>query len=158
MSRFAEVIVIAQEAEEVMRPLTLPDRERAWHECFQPITQRQFEGSEHGSESCFMWVAQFQRLTWLGLLPHLESLRWPRPHSVQVLIHDEEDDCFGLWMIYDDRLTEVPLPRTTRSPFPGESVTGLLLRSDARAELTIAACAVIAAGHRAIGQSGRITA
>ncbi|MFI9106552.1 hypothetical protein ACIGXA_39255 [Streptomyces fildesensis] len=33
---------------------------------------------------------------------------------MQVLIHDEEDDCFGLWMIHDGALVEVPLPRTQR--------------------------------------------
>jgi hypothetical protein len=49
-----------------------------------------------------------------GLLKHLESLPWPRPESVQVLLHDEEDDCFGLWMIHDGRLVEIPLPRTQR--------------------------------------------
>ncbi|MFJ8580919.1 hypothetical protein [Micromonospora sp. NPDC093277] len=32
-----------------------------------------------------------------------------------MLIHDEEeDDCFGLWMLYDGRFVEVPLPRTER--------------------------------------------
>ncbi|MFJ4654793.1 hypothetical protein ACIP5Y_26265 [Nocardia sp. NPDC088792] len=25
-------------------------------------------------------------------------------------IHDEEDSCFGLWMTYDGKLTEVPMP------------------------------------------------
>jgi hypothetical protein len=49
-----------------------------------------------------------------GLLACLESLPWPRPGSVQVLIHDEEDDCFGLWMIHDGKLEEVALPRTQR--------------------------------------------
>ncbi|MCQ6553621.1 hypothetical protein NPS70_10485 [Streptomyces sp. C10-9-1] len=34
---------------------------------------------------------------------------------MQVLIHDEEDDCFGLWMIHDGELVETPLPRTRRA-------------------------------------------
>ena len=49
-----------------------------------------------------------------GLLACLESLPWPRPESVQVLIHDEEDDCSGLWMIHNGKLEEVALPRTQR--------------------------------------------
>jgi hypothetical protein len=49
-----------------------------------------------------------------GLLAHLGSLPWPRPESVQAFIHDEEDDCFGPWMIHDGKLTEVALPRTRR--------------------------------------------
>ncbi|MFD8087038.1 hypothetical protein ACFV4F_35710 [Kitasatospora sp. NPDC059722] len=40
----------------------------------------------------------------------MESLPWKAPESVQVLIRDEEDDCFGLWMIRDGRLTEIPVP------------------------------------------------
>ncbi|TDT97313.1 hypothetical protein EDD99_5432 [Streptomyces sp. 846.5] len=40
------------------------------------------------------WVAEFERRSrWSGLLEHLESLPWPDPGSVQVLFHDEEDDC-----------------------------------------------------------------
>ncbi|MFB8277935.1 hypothetical protein [Nocardia colli] len=74
-------------------------------------------------------MIQFSRNTW-GLLSYLEALAWPHPSSVQVLIRDEEDDCFELWMIYDGKLTEVPLPRTQRDQYPGSSVTGVLLRED----------------------------
>ncbi|WP_226599459.1 hypothetical protein [Streptomyces violascens] len=77
-----------------------------------------------------MWVVQFIRLNWGGLLTHLESLPWPAPGSVQVLVRDEEDSCFGLWMIYDGKLAEVPLPHTKREPFEGNSVTGVLSRTD----------------------------
>ncbi|CAO0825927.1 hypothetical protein SMICM17S_05953 [Streptomyces microflavus] len=72
-----------------------------------------------------VWVVQFIRHNWRGLLSHLESLAWPEPSSVQVLVRDEDDDCFGLWMIYDGKLVEVPLPRTEREPFSA-SVTGVL--------------------------------
>ncbi|MFJ9523447.1 hypothetical protein ACIRPK_35070 [Kitasatospora sp. NPDC101801] len=39
---------------------------------------------------------------------------------MQVLIHDEEDDCFGLWMMRDGVLTEVSLPghRRLHPPAP----------------------------------------
>lgn len=120
MSRFAEVIVIAQDAEAVMEPLTRPDPDREWHQCFVPIGGSMFDG----------WAVEFMRLNWHGLLAHLESLPWPVPHSVQVLVHDEEDHCFGLWMMYDGRLVEVTLPRTRRDPWPAESVTGVLTRTD----------------------------
>ena len=129
MSRFAEVIVIAKDAEHVMEPLTRPDPDREWHQCFTRVDEDSFSGSV-GSKSCFNWVIQFYRLNWHGLLDHLQSLPWPCPHSVQVLVRDEEDDCFGLWMLYDGRLNEVPLPRTERREFPGNSITGVLQRTD----------------------------
>lgn len=130
MSRFAEVIVIAREAEEIMEPLTQPDDNREWYQCFKPVCEGDFNRPNIGySGSCFMWIIQFERMNWRGLLSHLQSLRWPDPYSVQVLVHDEEDDCFGLWMIYDGKLVEVPLPRTVRTPYVN-SVTGVLTRSD----------------------------
>ncbi len=131
VSRFAEVIVIARDAEEIMEPLTRPDANREWHQCFKPVYGRYFGApSLSDSTACFMWIIEFWRMNWQGLLSHLESLSWPDPTSVQVLIHDEEDDCFGLWMIYDGKLAEVPLPRTVRTPFTEWSVTGVLTRSD----------------------------
>ncbi|TXS54173.1 hypothetical protein [Streptomyces sp. t39] len=130
MSRYAEVIVLARNAESVMEPLTRPDPDRAWHQCFTRVDDSVFDGNGSGSAECYAWVIQFIRHNWRGLLPRLESLPWPDPHSVQVLVRDEEDDCFGLWMLYDGRLTEVPLPRTTRIHDPGISVTGTLSRTD----------------------------
>jgi hypothetical protein len=132
MSRFAEVIVLARDAEAVMEPLTRPDDNREWHQCFTRVDDGVFSGVGPGSAECYMWVIQFYRHNWRNLLSHLESLPWRDPHSVQVLVHDEEDACFGLWMIYDGRLTEVPLPRTERKSFPEASVTGVLSRTDRR--------------------------
>ncbi|POX55234.1 hypothetical protein C3489_11840 [Streptomyces sp. Ru71] len=131
MSRYAEVMVLARDAEEVMEPLTRPDENREWHQCFTRVEDRVFAGRSGGSHECYAWVIQFIRHNWHGLLGHLESLPWPDPHSVQVLVRDEEDDCFGLWMIYDGKLIEVPLPRTRREPFSA-SVTGVLSRTDRR--------------------------
>ncbi|MFD8749763.1 hypothetical protein ACFV0O_02060 [Kitasatospora sp. NPDC059577] len=100
MSRIAQVIVLAPYADEVMEPLTRPDDARSWQGCFEPLGL--FAGG---------WVIEFHRMRpRSGLLRHLESLAWPHPASVQVLIHDEEDDCFGLWMMREGVLTEVPLP------------------------------------------------
>ncbi len=130
MSRFAEVIVVARDAEEVMEPLTRPDADREWHQCFTRVDDSVFAGTGTGSAECYLWVIQFTRHNWRGLLAHLEALPWPDPRSVQVLVHDEEDDCFGLWMIYDGRLTEVPLPHTVRRLHPDVSVTGTLSRTD----------------------------
>lgn len=130
MSRFADVIVLARDAEEVMEPLTRSDPEREWYQCFTRVDDSVFSGANDGSEECYAWVIQFFRLNWRGLLTYLESLPWPDPRSVQVLVRDEEDDCFGLWMLYDGELTEVPLPRTSRHLAPGNSVTGTLRRTD----------------------------
>lgn len=130
MSRFAEVIVLARDAEEVMEPLTRPDPDREWYQCFTRVDDSVFAGTGTGSSECYTWVIQFFRLNWRGLLAHLESLPWPDPYSVQVLVHDEDDDCFGLWMLKDGKLTEVALPRTSRIEDPGNSVTGVLFRTD----------------------------
>ncbi|WP_327141036.1 hypothetical protein [Nocardia sp. NBC_01327] len=129
MSRFAEVIVLARDAEKVMQHLTVPDDGREWHQCFTPVDDSVFEGRHHGSSDCYMWVIQFYRHNWTGLLGYLESLNWPDPFSVQVLVRDQDDSCFGLWMIYDGKLSEVPLPRTRRTEFKF-SVTGFLSRTD----------------------------
>ncbi|WP_030731315.1 hypothetical protein, partial [Streptomyces sp. NRRL S-237] len=129
MSRFAEVIVLARGAEEVMQPLTRPDKSREWHECFKRIDDGMFYGSRVPSKECYTWIIQFMRHNWHGLLSHLESLPWPAPQSVQVLVRDEEDSCFGLWMIYGGSLVEVTLPHTKREPYAA-SITGHLARTD----------------------------
>ncbi|MFD4904318.1 hypothetical protein [Kitasatospora purpeofusca] len=131
MSRIAEVIVLAQDAETVMDPLTRPDPTRTWQGCFAEMSPTGTSG--------FGWGAEFERMSGRsGLLKHLESLPWPRPETVQILIHDEEDDCFGLWMIHDGRLVEVPLPRTRRAWWSGPPKDGrapdpgILSRTDCR--------------------------
>ncbi|MCY0931682.1 hypothetical protein OTB20_36980 [Streptomyces sp. H27-H1] len=104
MSRIAEVIVLAMYADEVMEPLTQWDESRSWKGKFDKLGLA-VDG----------WGMEFNRQnTRSGLLKHLESLPWPKPESVQVLIHDEEDDCFGLWMLHDGALVEVGLPRVQR--------------------------------------------
>ncbi|WP_211364345.1 hypothetical protein [Micromonospora palomenae] len=110
MSRFAEVVVLAADAHEVMAPLTHDnDGTRPWNNTFVPI-ESQWPGTFGRG-----WAAEFtHRHHWAELLEYLQALPWPRPETVQVLIHDEEDDCFGLWMLYDGKLIEVPLPRTER--------------------------------------------
>lgn len=112
-----------------MEPLTRPDEKREWIQCFTPVDDSVFEGTRDGALECYLWVIQFRRQNWKNLLEILEHLAWPEPHSVQVLVHDEDDDCFGLWMIYEGRLTEVPLPNTERQPF-SDTVTGILTRTD----------------------------
>ncbi|GAA1351668.1 hypothetical protein [Streptomyces beijiangensis] len=110
MSRIAQVIVLAPYAYDVMEPLTLPDDSRSWSGHFEPLET--FVGG---------WMIEFDHVRpRSGLLRHLESLAWPNPTSVQVLIHDEEDDCFGLWMMRNGVLAEVPLPghRRLHPPAP----------------------------------------
>ncbi|MFD9218747.1 hypothetical protein ACFWDI_01645 [Streptomyces sp. NPDC060064] len=114
MSRIAQVIVLAMDADEVMEPLTRPDESRTWRGQFEPLDL--FVGG---------WVIEFDRMRpRSGLLKHLESLPWPDPRKVQVLIHDEEDDCFGLWILYDGALVEVPLPHTQRFYDPAPPTDG----------------------------------
>lgn len=91
MSRDAEVIVLARWSDEVMEPLTLDDPERTWRGRFVPIA------GQWGYE--FGWALEFEKMrARKGVLRHLESLPWPHPHTVQVLLRDQDDDCFGLWM------------------------------------------------------------
>ncbi|MGY3684093.1 hypothetical protein [Streptomyces sp. TE33382] len=131
MSRIAQVIVFASYADEVMEPLSRPDESRSWKGEFKPLGL--FVGG---------WVIEFHRQwTRSGLLKHLESLPWPRPEHVQVLIHDEEDDCFGLWMMYDGALVEVSLPRVQRFHAPAPLTDefspspGYLWRTDGPVEI-----------------------
>ncbi|WP_405102615.1 hypothetical protein [Micromonospora sp. NBC_01412] len=120
MSRFAEVVVLAADAHDVMAPLTQENNgARPWNTIFVPIESQWPSTFGRG------WAAEFtHRHHWTQLLEYLQSLPWPRPETLQVLIHDEEDDCFGLWMMHDGALVEVPLPRTERSvahdPWTGE--------------------------------------
>ncbi|MFD5429316.1 hypothetical protein [Streptomyces sp. NPDC127084] len=124
MSRNTEVIVLARGAEQVMESLTQPTG------VFTRVHDGMFSGEGMPSDDCYTWVAQFVRKrAWSGLFEELESLPWPDPYSVQVLIRDEDDDCFGLWMLYDGKLSEVPLPRTRRDPF-SDTNTGVLSRID----------------------------
>ncbi|KAF0849285.1 hypothetical protein [Nocardia caishijiensis] len=130
MSRFAEVIVIARDGWSAMEPLTQPDPGREWHQCFTPVDDSVFEGTLSGSVDCYMWVAQFPRMNWWGLLSFLEGLEWADPYSVQVLIRDEEDSCFGLWMLIGGKMTEIPLAGTTRLPADNLITGGVLIRSE----------------------------
>ncbi|MGW5929641.1 hypothetical protein ACWF2L_25895 [Streptomyces anulatus] len=84
-----------------------------------------------------------------GLLRHLESLPWPHPHTVQVPLRNQNDDCFGLWMFQEGQLVEVPIPRIARfhQPAPPDEDhdpgPGMLLRADqntALPEQTSEAC------------------
>lgn len=129
MSRDAEVIVLAQGADEVMEPLTREDAGRTWRGHFVPIV------GQWGYD--FGWALEFEKMrARKGLLRHLESLPWPYPGSVQVLLRDQDDDCFGLWMFQDGRLVEIAIPRTERFHQPAppdedfEPDPGLLLRTD----------------------------
>jgi hypothetical protein len=48
-----------------------------------------------------------------ALVAKVESLAWPRPHVVQLLIQDQWDDTFGVWTFDGNRrLVEVVEPRT----------------------------------------------
>lgn len=131
MSRLAEVIVLAVGADDVMEPLTQDDETRTWRGRFVPIE------SQWGRSFGIGWATEFERMRpRSGLLRHLESLPRPYPESVQVLIHDQDDDCFGLWMIHDGRLVEVLLPHTERFHQPAPPTEefppdpGYLLRTE----------------------------
>ncbi len=127
MSRDAEVIVRARWSDKVMEPLTQDDPERTWRGRFVPIA------GHWGYE--FGWALEFDKMRGRqGLLRRLESL--PQPHTVQVLLRDQDDECFGLWMFQEGRLVEVTIPRTERFHRPAppnedfEPDLGVMLRTD----------------------------
>ncbi|MEU3703633.1 MULTISPECIES: hypothetical protein [Streptomyces] len=105
MSRMAQVLVLARYEDEVMEPLTRVDETRTWRGCFERIPDW-FVGG---------WYLEFFREGQRrGVLADLEALPWNNPECVQVMLHDEDDDCFGLWMFHDGVLAEVSIPRTQR--------------------------------------------
>ncbi|MFH9202069.1 hypothetical protein ACH4KO_31480 [Streptomyces anulatus] len=109
MSRMAQVIVLARYEDEVMEPLTRPDEARSWHGCFVQIPW--FVGG---------WHIEFERWNGRrGVLKDLESLPWNEPACVQVMLHDEDDDLFGLWMFRGGVLVEVGIPGTQRVHIAG---------------------------------------
>ncbi|WP_327721960.1 hypothetical protein OG381_46105 [Streptomyces sp. NBC_00490] len=83
MSRDAEAIVLARWSDEVMEPLTQDDPERTWQGRFVPI-------AGHWGYK-FGWALELEKVrARKGLLRHLESLPWPNPHTVQVLLRDQD--------------------------------------------------------------------
>ncbi|MGW3327841.1 hypothetical protein [Streptomyces virginiae] len=104
MSRMAQVIVLARYEDEVMEPLTRPDESRTWQGCFVRIPW--LVGG---------WHIEFEKAhRRRGVLEDLESLPWNEPDCVQVMLHDQDDDLFGLWMFRDGVLVEVGIPGTQR--------------------------------------------
>ncbi|MGW4228925.1 hypothetical protein ACWEF9_06485 [Streptomyces sp. NPDC004980] len=127
MSRMAQVLVLARYEDEAMEPLTRPDETRTWRGHFEQIPDW-FVGG---------WYLEFFRTGQRrGVLADLEALPWDQPECVQVMLHDEDDDCFGLWMFQDGALVEVPIPRTQRFHFKppswsdGSPRPGSLWRTD----------------------------
>ncbi|KPI05792.1 hypothetical protein OV450_3919 [Actinobacteria bacterium OV450] len=97
MSRTAQVIVLARYEDEVMEPLTRPDEARTWQGCFVQLPW--LVGG---------WHIEFEKShRRRGVLKDLESLPWNEPACVQVMLHDQDDDLFGLWMFRDGVLVEV---------------------------------------------------
>ncbi|MFI6967195.1 hypothetical protein [Streptomyces sp. NPDC050255] len=109
MSRMAQVLVLARHEDEVMEPLTRPDETRTWRGCFEPIPDW-FVGG--------WYLSFFRERQRRGVLADLEALPWNAPECVKVLLHDEDDDCFGMWMFQDGVLAEVSIPTIQRIHTP----------------------------------------
>ncbi|MFE3003116.1 hypothetical protein ACFXG4_50295 [Nocardia sp. NPDC059246] len=58
MSSLAEVIVLGRDAEQLMHHLTVRDDEREWHQCFTPVGDAMFEGTNRATDECYAWVIQ----------------------------------------------------------------------------------------------------
>ncbi|MFJ3963557.1 hypothetical protein [Streptomyces sp. NPDC090036] len=135
MSRMAQIIVMAGYEDEVMEPLTRYDETgtRTWSGKFEKITEWFIGG----------WYIEFCRSNGRsGVLNDLEALPWDRPERVQVMLHDEEDDCFALWMFRDGVLKEIPIPGTqrifdVRYPPKGHPAPGVVWNTYARDDLPV---------------------
>ncbi|MBR7833333.1 hypothetical protein KDL01_08650 [Actinospica durhamensis] len=125
MSRITDVIIVSPSEGDAMDPLTRLDESRAWYGYFNLVGERLWETSGK-STCCKVWVGAFNHLERSALLADLAALPWWDPQGVQVLIHDEEDSCAGLWMFVGGDLVEVPLPMRFRSRAPGGLEYGLL--------------------------------
>ncbi|MGQ4727928.1 MULTISPECIES: hypothetical protein [Streptomyces] len=70
-------------------------------------------GNPRGAE-CHVVAGTFNHLDAEKLRATLRTLPWKCPHAVQLLLHNENDAAFGMWMLLDRDWAEVPLPRTVR--------------------------------------------
>ncbi|URN11143.1 hypothetical protein LUW77_01590 [Streptomyces radiopugnans] len=75
-------------------------------------------GGRAGAE-CHVVAGTFDHLNTVRLRRLLQTVPWKCPHGVQLLLHNENDAIFSLWMLVDERWVEVPLPRTARHPSQG---------------------------------------
>ncbi|AYV32816.1 hypothetical protein EES41_39280 (plasmid) [Streptomyces sp. ADI95-16] len=109
MSRMAQVLVLARYEDEVMEPLTRDDESRTWRGRFEQIPGWFIGG---------WYIEFFRERQRVGILKDLEALPWNQPECVQVMLHDEDDDCFGLWMFREGKLVELPVSGTERFHTP----------------------------------------
>lgn len=120
MSRTTDVLISADAQEAAMAPLTHRDRGRGLSGAFALITgpdADRYRVQDGKGPTSDIWVGTFNHLDRPALLADLEQLPWTCPHTVQVLVRDDQDDCFGLWTLVDGRLREVPLPATRCDPY-----------------------------------------
>ncbi|MFD6655141.1 hypothetical protein ACFWEB_08265 [Streptomyces parvus] len=75
-------------------------------------------GTPRGAE-CHVVAGTFNHLDAEELRRTLRALPWRCPHAVQLLVHNENDAVFGMWMLLDGDWTEVSLPRTMRQEAGG---------------------------------------
>lgn len=80
-------------------------------------------GSPQGAE-CHVVAGTFNHLDAEQLREAVRTLPWVCPHAVQLLVHNENDALFGMWVLLDGHWAEVPIPRTHRGR------RGHLVRSD----------------------------
>jgi hypothetical protein len=121
VSNVTSVLVLALGEYVAMRPFTLldDDSEREWCGAFTSLTDGGADDrwvKDGKSAECDVWAGAFNHLNRPALLRDLAALPWEHPNQVQVLINGQDDDCWGLWMITDGRLQEVPLPGAVRVP------------------------------------------
>jgi hypothetical protein len=73
-----------------------------------------------------VWLGATRNVYPSELLPVLAALPWRNPERVQVLVHDQDDDVYGLYVLRDGALVEAPQPGTRRVP-DGDFLSVLLV-------------------------------
>jgi hypothetical protein len=57
-----------------------------------------------------VWLGTGRNLGWDDLLVSMAALPWRHPGYVQVLVRDQDDAVYGLWVLRDGRFAEARQP------------------------------------------------
>ncbi|MFD7855262.1 hypothetical protein ACFV6B_13385 [Streptomyces microflavus] len=125
MSDFTDVILLFSYLEDsvLQHIISLDPLDAGLHPSgFKRVTGDQqlghWGGTPRGAEGHIL-AGTFNHLNTGQLRSTLQQLPWKCPHSVQLLLHNENDALFGMWILLDGHWLEVPIPRTTRRPADG---------------------------------------
>jgi hypothetical protein len=142
VSPVTTVLVLTRTGERAMQRFMDPTNQVPWMRSTRFVSLSDDSVAPHwiGSKppTAVIYAAAFADFDRQPMLDALEALPWEDQPSVQVLIRTDEDDCWGLWMFVDGRLSELQLPGTVRVPATeyGQAWTRHLVRRPPPTELS----------------------